>query len=171
MAVEDNDQETPFAAFQAQLDRALEVCDLLEALADDLPRRSAVIWRDAKRQCAEVLQSHMAAGQALVLHFLDQSAQITPSQRDVLLRFRGDYAHLAHSVEDLDDLLFDATATDRACVGPEALGYALRSHFEGLRRHIGWERDVLVPMMTRLYGSVDLAVTPLRPLSHKDPVH
>lgn len=135
--------------FETQLERSLETCDLLEALADELPRRSVAVWRAAKVQCQDVLRDHLALGAEQILPCLRLRAQGSVDLGNLLLHFEREYKALAHRLDDLDDLLFDAVATDRNRIGPEALGYALRSHFDTLRKHIGWERDVLLPMVTR----------------------
>lgn len=139
--------------FQASLDRSLEVCDLLEALADDLPRRSKAVWREAKIQCRDVLQNHLKFGLEQFVPFLNEYTRIETVQHDVLSRFKAECTTLVDRLESLDDLFDDAVSYDRNCVGAEALGFALRSHFDGLRSHIGWEKDVLLPMAARISPS------------------
>ena len=129
------------AGFKAHLERTLEICDLLESLADDLPRRPLAVWREAKHQCRRVLQHHVAIGAEQVAHLLGRLTPGTEDQRAVLLHFEAEYTTIGCRLDDLDDLLSDAVSPDRTCIGAEALGYALRSHFDALRQHIGWERD------------------------------
>ncbi|MEM7521887.1 MAG: hypothetical protein AAF307_12730 [Pseudomonadota bacterium] len=141
---------------QASMARTLEICELLESLADDLPRRPIAVWREAKHQCRKVLQHHITLGTEQIGQVLGHPAHRSEDQRAILLRFQTEYHNIGARLDDLDDLLYDAVSPDRTCIGAEALGYALRSHFDALRQHIGWENDVLLPMLARLVTGADL---------------
>jgi hypothetical protein len=136
--------------------RALQICDLLEALADELPRRSAAIWREVRAHSKMVLQRHLDFASDVVLPAVQRKETLAPDQRDFSDHMADECADLSLRVQDLDDLLADALSTDTCRIEPEALGFALRAHFEALRRHIGWETTVLWPMAARLLTPADL---------------
>jgi len=136
--------------------RVLDICDLLEALADDLPRRSAPIWRETKTQCAYGLRSHFKLIADLIVPMLLERSEGILDREDVILRVKGDCADLSHRVTDLGELFDDALSSSAYCIDAEALGFALRGHFEALRRYIGWETDVLWPLALRLFSPDDL---------------
>ena len=144
-----------FETLQSQLQRSVEVCDLLEALADELPRRSLSIWRAAKLQCRNELNAHVALGRDQIVPLLIEPGHQSELERNLVLRFGAEYRATAHRVENLDDLLFDAVASDGTGIGSEALGYALRGHFEALRKSFDWERGILLPMIMRAQSMRD----------------
>ena len=135
------------ALFRQQLEKSSEICDMLESMADDLPRRSATIWRTAKHQCRQVLEDHITLGSELIIPTLSAHVESNALHRNVLSRFHLEYQALANFSDNLDDLLDDALSNDQANIGSEALGFALRTHFDLLRKTIGWELDVLEPMI------------------------
>lgn len=130
--------------------RILQICDLLEALADDLPRRPAAVWREARAQVAAVLTDHFLTLTKAVLPALICRTQDEVDRKEILSRLGADFNDQVHRIGDLDELLGEALAPDTCQIGPEALGYALRDHFDSLRRHVRWETDVLWPMMSRI---------------------
>lgn len=135
--------------FQALLARTVEVCNLLEALADALPGRPITLWREAECQCRLVLGDHVMFGRALIARLLGECPQ-EKAEHDLLLRFAREYGALEFRAEDLQGLLVDAVSIERHCIGPEALGFALRCHFDALRKHIEWESEVLLPLAGRI---------------------
>ncbi|MEM6578289.1 MAG: hemerythrin domain-containing protein [Pseudomonadota bacterium] len=146
----------PLSRLSAQSHRASQVSDLLEALADDLPRRNAPIWREARRLCDAVLRLHYKTmSDILIPHLLDRMSQETEFQ-DMLSRLRKDYDEEASRLLDLHDLITEALASGYDSIAPDALGYALRSYFEAARRHINWETEVLFPMARRKLNLQDL---------------
>lgn len=136
--------------------RVLQICDLLEALADDLPKRSIPMWRETKKQCALALSSHFALVVGVVVPMLLERSDGVADREDVILRVKADCTDLNHRVSDLEELFSDALSTSTYRIKSEALGFALRAHFEALRRHIGWETDVLWPLALRILTPEDL---------------
>ena len=137
--------------------RALQICDLLEALADDLPQRAAPKWRDTQRQCHTVLRPHFLFLSDLVFPVLLTRTKGEVDRQELLLRLRCDCSDQVHALSDLDELLSDAFLVERFANEPESLGFALRGHFEALRRDLYWERDVLWPLAARTLTARDVA--------------
>jgi len=136
---------------------ALHICDLLEALADDLPKRSAPVWRGAQMQCRAVLHPYFAFLNEVVLPKLLRQNNRDADRREVLCRLKSDCGDQIHALSDLDDLMSDALFSDQFTNEPEALGYALRGHFEALRRDLRWQLDVLWPIAARTWTARDVA--------------
>ena len=140
-----------------QTRRALHICDLLEALADDLPKRRAPHWREARLQCRSVLLPYFRWMQDLILPELERKSDQNVDRTDVLARLATDYRDQLHSLTDLEDLIADAILCEKFAEEPEALGYALRGHFDSLRRDLSWQLAVLWPLATRLCTDADAA--------------
>ncbi|MEM8577750.1 MAG: hypothetical protein AAGF60_07850 [Pseudomonadota bacterium] len=146
----------PVRACIAQTQRALRICDLLEALADDLPKRSVPFWDEAQTQCQSVLRPHFSWLHDIVLPALLQKPEGGVDRLRVLSRLSSDCGDQLHALGDLDDLIADASGSARLSAAPDALGYALRGHFDSLRRDLTWQTDVLWPLAARMCSAPDL---------------
>jgi hypothetical protein len=115
-----------FAPLLESYDRVTAACDALEAIADGLPDRVAPM--------------HACENDLLMPLLVD-------AHRSELRRIAGDLeqAHLVddESLAEVDEVL-TALAAGQPILSTDATGYLLRAFFEGLRRHIGRERDLLV---------------------------
>lgn len=148
--------ESCVAKFVSQSQRALQICDLLEALADDLPRRQDIVWKEAQAQCKSVLEKHIAFLSTQILPVLLDLAQDNPDRTEILSKLHADCRDRENTRIDLDDLFYDVMIGKRFDSQPEALGYALRGFFDGMRRDLSWELGVLWPMSTRILSQEDL---------------
>ncbi|MEO0753069.1 MAG: hypothetical protein AAFY25_14835, partial [Pseudomonadota bacterium] len=119
--------------------RVSQMCDLLEALADDLPRRPAPIWREATRMCNDVIPGHYREILNVLVPILKRRTEGELDCEYVLRRLQQDFEDEACRLSELNDLLIEAVGTDASKIGPEALGYALRGFFGALRRNGCWE--------------------------------
>lgn len=142
------------SACEAQLQRAFQVCDLLEALADDLPRRQAPVWRETQRQCQSVLRPHFMLLIDVVLPILLKRSKENVDREGVLMRLVADNESQLHALEDLDDLLSEAITSEQS-ENAESLGFALRGFFETIRHNLTWEVDVVWPIAKRVFSEVD----------------
>ncbi len=124
--------------------RMLEACDALEALADDLPS-------DVDR-----LRCLMLASSLLPLldacHRFEEAAVFpafatTQRRADIVARLSAEHLQDRCAAEDLTEALL-AHGHGRPIANPEALGYMLRALFDSMRRHIAFERDCIVPMLS-----------------------
>lgn len=135
----------------------LELCDVLEAIADGLPD---MVDKRLVRQVIAILEHGLAP------HFRAEEDFLFP-----LLRLRG--ASDPSLIAALDQLEAEHLRDDDICAelieelrnladrgGPrnaDMLGYMLRGFFEGQRRHISWENAVVVPAARRILNQADLA--------------
>ncbi len=138
------------------------LCDLLEALADDLPRRPMPVWREAMRMCKHLVPVHYEEILNVVMPILKRRTVGERDCEDVLRRLQADFEDEAFRLSELDDLLEEvanpqATGNrENGNIGPEALGFALRGFFIALRRNSTWETDVVLPLASRHLNTNDL---------------
>lgn len=158
-----DDPETPKAKARSPLEhvaehanRVSQMCDLLEALADDLPRRPAPVWREASRMCNDVIPGHYNDVLGLLVPILLKRTQGDVDCADLLQRLQLDFEDEACRLAELNDLMINAVGDDAHKIGAEALGYALRGFFGALRRNTSWEKDVLLPLAERYLHADDL---------------
>lgn len=126
--------------------KLLELCDLLESIADSLPKTLDY------RKC------HTAAEQLLplisrVYDFEEQEVlpQIAgpspaPKRRKMIERLKAElFEDLCHAEELSETLSHIATSQNPA--SGETLGYMLRGFFELIRRRIAFEREQIMPKL------------------------
>lgn len=165
-----SDQTAP-SPLQDMADHALrvsDICDLLEAMADDLPRRPAPVWKEARRMCDDVVRVHYALLLDVLLPVLSTRLRGQPDCEHMLTRLNADFEEEASKLTELTALMTDAVSDRARPISPEALGYALRCFFCALRRNAMWETDVLLPLAKRALSADDLES--LTRLMRLDPV-
>lgn len=139
--------------------QALHVCDLMEALADDLPRQVPAAWRAVQWQSRDVLRPYLAFLYDVVLPQMMRRNSGDESQHALLARIKKDCSDRILALSDLDDLISDALLSDTFVGETEALGFALRGHFEPLRRDLLWHSDVLWPLASRMVADAETTKT------------
>lgn len=149
-------ERSPLEHVAEHANRVSQMCDLLEALADDLPRRPIPVWREATRMCNDVIPGHYHDVVFLLVPILLRRTQGDVDCEDLLQRLQSDFEDEAYRLTELNELMVDAVGEDGAKIGAEALGYALRGFFGALRRNTSWETDVLLPLAERYLNSEDL---------------
>ncbi|MEM8689965.1 MAG: hemerythrin domain-containing protein [Pseudomonadota bacterium] len=136
----------------------LRLCDLLEDIADSLPDRID------RKQCfcaALALQYRINTHHQLEEEVLFPRLLARASDKRALQRIfqrlsdehRTDEGHCDEAIELLTRLS-DGTPP----LNVEAAGYLLRGLFEGLRRHIAFEQDHLLPIAREILIREDLEV-------------
>lgn len=135
-----------FAPLFESYDRVTAACDELETIADALPDRVAPgqCERAVRETAAAVRQMHACENDLLM-------PLLANAHRPELRKIAGDLeqAHLVdgESLIEVDEVL-TALALGQPILSTDATGYMLRAFFEGLRRHIGREKDLLALMET-----------------------
>lgn len=146
----------PLMQFVSGAHRVAELCDLLEALADDLPRKATPVWREAVRLSVTVVPEHIKEMTCILLPVLRQRTKGDALCEAVLRRVQTDYDESRSTLPELTELLEQSAVNSTPGMTPEALGFALRGHFEMIRRHIGWETDVVLPLAKSRLTDTDL---------------
>jgi Hemerythrin HHE cation binding domain len=123
-------------------DEILGLCGELEAIADDLPARVDQL------RCLGVASRLLALLRAC--HALEESAVFpafeTPKNRPVVERLRREHIEDQCGAQEVCEALLDV-AERGTVVNAEALGYMLRAFFAGMRRHVAFERDHVLPLL------------------------
>ncbi|MEO0370087.1 MAG: hypothetical protein AAF231_01390 [Pseudomonadota bacterium] len=155
-APSDAKASSPLSDVAAQTVRVAEICDLLEALADDLPRRSAPVWKETTRMCRDLIEGHYQLLLGSLLPILARRTKDEVECQDVLTRLGADFDDEVSRLTELNVLMTDAVGEHGSKIGSEALGYALRCFFGSLRRSTIWETEVLLPLAERRLTTKDL---------------
>lgn len=139
--------DDPSLRFEALISEQDQLCDSLEALADQLPDR---IDTFAAANLAEKICSVLRSCQDL------EEAEIFP----VLLIRDADLLRMinrlrAEHVEDEDHAILVAEAInqfvrDPARSGADRLGYCIRALFQPLRRHVAFDRNIVLQLFREL---------------------
>lgn len=146
----------PLDYVAAHSKRVAAMCDLLEAIADELPKKAKPFWQEVTRLCTTVIPQHYDAVTRLLVPVLLRRTEGELDCEAVLLRMQADYTDERARLPELTELLTDAFGADDARLSADALGYALRSFFEAMRRQIRWETEVLLPLASRHLTPEDL---------------
>jgi len=127
----------------------LALCGKLEEVADDLPEISdtQLCLYLAKRIHPMIHEAHEYEEKTL-FPMLMTMQDLDENLKSTVERLR--YEHWED--ESFADEVADAMirfVTDKASSNAETLAYMLRGFFEGLRRHIAFEREHIVPLLCR----------------------
>jgi iron-sulfur cluster repair protein YtfE (RIC family) len=140
--------------FNHHLSEQALLCDALESIADSLPVNvdTQFCLQVARRLYPTVKQAHEFEENQL-FPALEKSAR-RAEVKVTLERLRGEHW------EDESYAMEVQEALTEFVMGPErfhhdALGYMLRGFFEGLRRHIAFEKEYLLPILNTDSGKTD----------------
>jgi Hemerythrin HHE cation binding domain len=138
------------ALFEAHQSAKLRLCDELEAIADSLPENAG------PKECLAAARS--MCGLLRSAHAFEED-QLWPILRDLnpddddldrsLERLRGEHWEDESYGDELASVLAD-WAMSVGNRNAEATGYMLRGFFEGVRRHIAFELEHLVPVLRQV---------------------
>ena len=125
----------------------LALCDELEAVADSLPSRvdRQRCLHLARAVCPIVSSSHDAE-ERLLFATLERLPNRSADLDRTLDRLRYEHFEDVCFAEELHDALL-ALGRGEERVSAEAVGYMLRGFFESVRRHVAFERELLLPLL------------------------
>jgi len=126
-----------------------QLCETLETIADGLPtqfdpRAVGEVVVDLRG----VFPIHVHIQEQVIFPLLRTQADGIDNVERLLEQCEQEHA-VDHGLSlELAECLEDAAGA-RTVSNPDMLGYMLRGFFEGYRRHIAWERTVLIPLARR----------------------
>ena len=127
--------------------RQLALCADLEAIADDLPSQ---VDRQRCLHLARAVCPTVANAQSLeervVFPAMRALLPSMPELGQTLERLRWEHFEDMCFAEELHDALL-AMGCGEPTLGAEAIGYMVRGFFESLRRHVAFEREILLPLL------------------------
>lgn len=146
---------SPIALIAAHAKQVAIVCDLLEAIADNLPSPASGACAEAERLCKFEVPRHFHELTVALIPLLKERAQdpVNLKQLDQMSR---DIAEETEGLGELLEILSSIQQHDKHKLSSEALGYALRGFFDSMRRQLNWEENVLLPMADELLSDKDL---------------
>ncbi|MDQ0453867.1 hemerythrin domain-containing protein [Rhizobium paknamense] len=124
-------------------DEQLALCRELEEIADSLPanvNRQKCIY--AAKALGPLIQGAHHYEETVLFAGLERSNGGNQTLQDTLNRLKFEHCEDECFAEELTDALLKLGSGDQ--VNVEAVGYMLRGFFEGLRRHIAFEREHLL---------------------------
>lgn len=128
------------------------LCDLLESIADDLPENPKNVDRQrclsAARQIFPTVKKAHDFEEQKLFPLLESLQGPSESLTKSLERLRFEHWEDESYAEEVTDSLIEFGRGEGTTDG-EKLGYMLRGFFEGLRRHMAFETEHLLPMLKR----------------------
>ncbi len=132
------------AAYQEQL----ALCQQLEEIADSLPNninRQQCLF--AAKALGPLIQGVHHYEEKVLFPWLETVLTARPELVETLNRLKFEHCEDECFSEELVDTLTRLGANDRT-VNIEATGYMLRGFFEGIRRHIAFEKEHLLGQLS-----------------------
>ncbi|MBK1625173.1 hemerythrin domain-containing protein [Afifella marina] len=158
-------REDPFQLIAYEHALQERLCDLLEAIADALPRD---VIRETARAAALTLRfyfpAHIRLENDILFPALAAPCRADRGIREAIALARSEHDADEQAALELADAL-EAHDEEGGYREAEALGYLLRAFFESQRRHIAWEETVVFPMARSCFSPSargDLAAALLR---------
>lgn len=148
MDEESRGPETVRAELAARLKELSEICERLEHIADGLPEN--VDRQDCMQLARSIYPTIISAHrfEEGVVFPLLRSASLDPGLAETIERLRFEHWEDESFAAELQETLCGfVTGSDAGRV--ETLAWMLRGFFEGLRRHIAFEREHVMPMLAR----------------------
>lgn len=133
----------------AHHEEQLALCQRLEEVADDLPALtdSQMCLHLSKKILPMIREAHDYEEKTL-FPLLMASDELDAGLKSTLERLRYEHWEDESFADEISDGLF-RFVTDRAHSNAETLAYMLRGFFEGLRRHIAFEREHILPLIAK----------------------
>ena len=132
-----NSRTGPLERIYQQL---LDLCDVLEAIADSLPHPDAglcITTADALEPLVEL--THVLEEDVL---FPILVASSRPELNQTVARLRREHLSDMATAGEVSDAL-RAVASSSSPLSPDAVGYLLRSFFDSMRRHVYGELELI----------------------------
>jgi len=139
-----NDNQRTIAWLRRAHDEQLALCNELEAIADSLPSsvdRQKCLY--AAKMLGPLVHDIHEYEEAVLFPWIE--SERGPQLRETIERLKFEHCEDECFAEELTDALLKLGMGD--VVNMEAVGYMLRGFFEGMRRHIAFERDCLLTQL------------------------
>ncbi|MBS0239903.1 MAG: hemerythrin domain-containing protein [Proteobacteria bacterium] len=135
----------------------LELCDLLESIADDLPAKFDTAFAVIAISILKgSVKSHTKFEEDALFPLLRERLSPNDTVVQALACLSQEHERDEDIADELVEALKDALQS-RVPQNPETLGYILRGYFESQRRHIAWEDSVVLPAARQALTVEDLA--------------
>lgn len=147
----------PLGVIEEEHALQLELCGVLETIADDLPDRAD---RELARVAVSILTrswpAHIALEETCLFPLLRQRALGDAMSLDILDHLEAEHEHDEDFAGEIA-MALQAFVDDGQIDNPAMLGYMLRGFFQSQRRHVAWENTTVLPLARRILVEDDLA--------------
>jgi hemerythrin-like domain-containing protein len=137
----------PFVKIAADHRAQIELCDILESIADRLPEPAE---RSLVNHALDLIERswrpHMEFEENCLFPILRTRLCADSPAHDMLNQFEVEHANDSDVLGEIA-LALEAVVAPRPLCEPVAVGYLFRSFFESQRRHINWETAVVLPLL------------------------
>ncbi len=127
----------------------LKLCTALEEIADSLPNevnRQKCIY--AAKSLGPTIKEIHVFEEGQLFPWIGDNIKDQPNLPATLDRLKFEHCEDECFAEELIDTL-NKIGYGQSEINAEAIGYMLRGFFEGMRRHIAFEREHLLPLIQR----------------------
>lgn len=129
------------------------LCDFLEEIADSLPANIDVrLCQQMARSLYPTIKKAHSFEEDVLFPRLETSAVDVPSLAESIERLKDEHWEDESYAEEISSVLIDL-GMGRTNHDPEKTGYMLRGFFGGLKRHIAFEKEYLVPILRQIESS------------------
>ena len=124
------------------------LCTALERIADKLPDEAdMLICRYVAKSITSVVRRAHEFEENELFPALQAALPGNSLLQESLVKLSAEHTEDLSFAEEIEDVL-TTFADDPHRVNAETLGYMLRGFFESLRRHVAFEREMLLPLLT-----------------------
>ena len=148
----------PFVLLDEDNALRLDLCDLLEHIADGLPENAAPqLAQLASTAIERGWANHTAFEEQALFPVLHRHDRDHPELMAGIAQLASEHANDVGFDQELVDTLHDL-ARGGPPTNPDMVGYLLRAHFVPMRRHVLWENALLIPAARRLLSAEEVTV-------------
>lgn len=138
--------ESPAKVFEQAHSEILQLCAQLEEIADSLPETvDSQICEDVAFRIVPLISGVHRFEETILYPWLEHHYPGRHSLHESLRRLKGEHLEDEGYAEEISETLIRMKEHQR--LQPETVGYMLRGFFEGMRRHIGTEREYLYELL------------------------
>ncbi|ESY72917.1 hemerythrin domain-containing protein [Mesorhizobium sp. M1050] len=124
----------------------LQLCDALERIADTLPRVDCLSCLAAANAIVPLLRNVHQYEETVIFPVYEAASTSSDANRASIRRLRAEHVEDECFAGEVTEILL-AIGHGETVENAEAIGFMLRGFFEGLRRHIAFEREHVLPLI------------------------
>ena len=146
----------PIGVLEEEHALQLELCAVLETIADDLPDRAD---KELAKVAVSILSrswpAHIALEETCLFPLLRERAKGDTMALDILDHLEAEHEHDEDFAGEIA-MALQAYVDDGRTEYSTIQGYMLCGFFEGQRRHVAWENATIVPLARKILVESDL---------------
>lgn len=135
-------------AVEEHIEEQISLCSSLEKIADSLPEDfDPQICLHAAKSIYPVFKGAHDFEESVLFPYLAKKDGDGERLQQILNRLHAEHWEDESFGEEVSEALIDLVNGEQD--NPEKLGYMLRGFFEGVKRHIAFEREHLLPLISK----------------------